>query len=228
MSQMCSLFVGLENTDRSSYLMSFSMPTRRGTKGMLTRARIVREATELFSLKGFFHTTLDDVMNRTGLTKGGFYAHFDSKEALVHAAIEHATERWVTKVFGGVMEAPTPRAQLHALFDAYRAYAVDRTFEGGCFFVNLAIELDDQDDALRRIVDARFDQLRQVVAGIVERGKIDRSYRREAPASAIATLVVAALTGTMMLSKSAASFDAFEETIAMLRQLVASYEEPAA
>lgn len=204
------------------------MAGRRGSKGTATHARIVREATELFSLKGFFHTTLEDVMSRTGLTKGGFYAHFDSKEALVHAAIEHATERWVTKVMGRVMNESTGRAQLLALFDAYRAYAVDRTFEGGCFFVNLAVELDDQDDALRRVVDARFDQLRQAVAGIVERGKIEGTYRRDAPSSAIATVVVASLTGTMMLAKSAASFDAFADTVAMLRHLVASYEEASA
>lgn len=90
---------------------------------------------------------------RWGLTKGGFYAHFDSKEDLARAVIDHATTTWMDKVASHVARFADPREQLRELLEAYRLYAVDRTFEGGCFFVNLSTEVDDQHEDLRKLVD---------------------------------------------------------------------------
>lgn len=56
-----------------------------------TRARIVAVASELFRARGIGATSVADVMAKAGLTVGGFYRHFDSKEALVAEAIECAS-----------------------------------------------------------------------------------------------------------------------------------------
>jgi len=86
-------------------------------KARSTRARLLREAAQLFSVKGYFHTTVDDVMARAGLTKGGFYAHFDSKEALARAVIDHATTLWMEKVASHVAKFPDPREQLREVLE---------------------------------------------------------------------------------------------------------------
>lgn len=193
-------------------------------KARATRERLLAEAAQLFSVKGYFATTVEDVMARAHLTKGGFYAHFESKEALGRAVIEHAAEMWAAKVLAHVMTFTDPREQLRALLAGYRAYAVGKTFEGGCFFVNLATEMDDQHDDFRALVDARFEQFRQLVVSIVESGKAQGVFVADAPTEAIATLVVASLTGTMMLAKSARRWDRFDESNALLARLLESYE----
>ncbi|GAA3863309.1 TetR/AcrR family transcriptional regulator [Celeribacter arenosi] len=53
-----------------------------------TRARIVEAARQLFNTHGYDRVTIDMVMERAGLTRGGFYAHFTSKEALFAAAVD--------------------------------------------------------------------------------------------------------------------------------------------
>ena len=58
-------------------------------KARRTRERILREAAQLFSVRGYFHTTVDDVMSRAHLTKGGFYAHFYSRKALPAVAMPY-------------------------------------------------------------------------------------------------------------------------------------------
>jgi len=55
-----------------------------------TRHRIVQAATTLFSLHGYDGTTVNDVLEATGITKGALYYYFSSKEALCRAVIEHA------------------------------------------------------------------------------------------------------------------------------------------
>jgi TetR/AcrR family transcriptional repressor of nem operon len=56
-----------------------------------TRVRIVTAAAEMFRARGIDATSVADVMSAVGLTVGGFYRHFDSKEALVAEAIERAS-----------------------------------------------------------------------------------------------------------------------------------------
>jgi TetR/AcrR family transcriptional repressor of nem operon len=193
-------------------------------KARLTHARILKEAAQLFSVHGYFHTTVDDVMARAGLTKGGFYAHFASKEELARAVIEHATELWLGKVAEHVARFSDPRDQLRALLEGYRLYAVDRTFEGGCFFVNLSTEVDDQNEDLRALVDARFVQFRAMVAGIVEMGKALGVFRPETPALGLATTLTGYLTGTMMQAKASRDFTLFDRGNAVLVGLLASFE----
>ena len=152
-------------------------------KSRETRGRILREAAQLFSVKGYAATTVDDVM-----------------------------------------AIPDPREQLRGLLEAYRRYAVDRTFEGGCFFVNLAIEMDDQHEPFRAQLDERFQQFRALVVSIVQMGKAAGAFRADMPEEAIATLVVGYLTGTMMLSKSARSFALFDDANRVLADLLSTFE----
>ena len=55
-----------------------------------TRSRIVRAAGKVFRRQGYHAAGVDKVMAEAGLTAGGFYAHFDSKQALLAEAIEDA------------------------------------------------------------------------------------------------------------------------------------------
>ena len=184
----------------------------------------MREAAQIFSVKGFFHTTVDDVLARADLTKGGFYAHFDSKEALARAVLEHATTVWFEKVAADVATHADAREQLRALARGYRRYALDRTFEGGCLFVNLATELDDQDEHLRALLDGAFAQFRAMVATIVELGKMQGVFRADAPADALGVAVVSCLTGTMMQAKAAHDFGLFDRVLLVLDDLFRAYE----
>ena len=54
----------------------------RQARSAVTRARIIASAVELFDERGYPATALGDVIERAGMTKGAFYYHFDSKEAL--------------------------------------------------------------------------------------------------------------------------------------------------
>ncbi len=58
------------------------------TKGEKTRRIIIDKATVLFTMYGFNHTSLSQILATTGIAKGGFYFHFKSKESLALAVIE--------------------------------------------------------------------------------------------------------------------------------------------
>jgi len=192
-------------------------------KARETRARIVRAATQLISVKGYFHTTVDDVLAATKLTKGGFYAHFDSKEDLGRMVIDHATSVFSDRVVGHVHRFTDPRDQLHALIEAYRMYAVGKAFDGGCFFVNLASEMDDQHEEFAGIVAERFARFRKLVQAIVETGKKTGVFRADAPAEGLGIAFVSYLTGTMLQAKVGRAFELFDAGNKVMHALVDAY-----
>ncbi len=86
-----------------------------------TRAKIVESARILFNRRGFDQVSIDDVMNEAGLTRGGFYKHFESKDALYAAAVESFL---TCNPFGKQLAAakappPGPRVIARMLVDLY-------------------------------------------------------------------------------------------------------------
>src|SRR4029453_17016732 len=63
-------------------------------RGSETRRRILEVAAESFADRGYAGTSVNDVLKASGVTKGGFYFHFPSKEALALATLRHKQEQW--------------------------------------------------------------------------------------------------------------------------------------
>ena len=87
-------------------------------RGGETRRRILEVAAEAFADRGYAGTSLSDVLKASGVTKGGFYFHFPSKEALALAALRHKQEQWAGAVMAAVLQRPRAIDQLDAMVEA--------------------------------------------------------------------------------------------------------------
>jgi len=115
------------------------------SKGEATREKIVEEVLELFTVKGYFNTSIRDILNATGLTKGGLYGHFINKEDIWYAVYEEASKRWRAVVFKGVRYIEDPMDRIERVIDnVLRNYIGRNVFHGGAFFVPLLVELSGQ------------------------------------------------------------------------------------
>jgi len=63
-------------------------------KGSQTRQNITEKSLQLFSVKGYFNTSIRDILEATGLTKGGLYGHYGSKEDIWYGVYEEAVKSW--------------------------------------------------------------------------------------------------------------------------------------
>ncbi len=87
-------------------------------RGEATRHHILEAAAEAFSEHGFAGTSLNDLIRSAGVTKGGFYHHFPSKEALALEVVRYKQEQWAGKVLAASMRHPRAMDQLMAMTDA--------------------------------------------------------------------------------------------------------------
>src|ERR1700734_4184960 len=108
-------------------------------KGDLTRQRIIEEAAPIFNQRGFAGCSMQDVLDATGLRKGGIYRHFASKEELAAEAFEYAWSQARSVRAEGVEDTANSVDRLKRMIDNF----VDlRTglVAGGCPLLNAAID----------------------------------------------------------------------------------------
>ena len=74
------------------------------TKGEVTRQRIIEKSMQLFSVQGYFNTSIAGIVKATGLTKGGLYGHFRNKEEIWYAVYDECVRIWKGVVFQGVRQ----------------------------------------------------------------------------------------------------------------------------
>jgi AcrR family transcriptional regulator len=111
-----------------------------GTKGSETRERILRAAAARFRRQGYVETSVHQVMRDAGLTHGGFYAHFPSKEDLFAEAVRHATDESGDGLESQV-EGLQGAAWVEAWVDAYLSDAHCEHSERGCPMPSLMPEV---------------------------------------------------------------------------------------
>src|SRR6266540_2358361 len=86
-------------------------------RGEATRRQILEAAARAFAEHGYSGISLNDIVRESGLTKGAFYFHFPSKEALAIAVFRDRQERWVGQTMSAVMQHPRAIDQLDAMLD---------------------------------------------------------------------------------------------------------------
>jgi TetR/AcrR family transcriptional repressor of nem operon len=169
------------------------------TKGEQTRKKIVEAAAPIFNQRGYVGSSLNDLMEASGLKKGGIYRHFTSKEELAAEAFDYTWEAaWNARLLH--VEEKTngieKLKQLIANFVEHRSPVA-----GGCPILNTAIDADDGNTVLRvRVAKALRSWLSRLQV-IVEQAREHRETRPGVDAKAVATLIVASLEGALMMSR---------------------------
>ena len=97
-----------------------------------TRRRILAAAGRVMKARGMEAASVEAVMRDAGLTVGGFYAHFPSKDALAQQALLDGMEASVDRLLAALARVPDGAPWVRALVDAYLAQADDPALEHAC------------------------------------------------------------------------------------------------
>src|SRR6478752_2231029 len=177
-----------------------------------THDRIVKKASVRLREKGAHGIGVADLMKEAGLTHGGFYAHFDSREALVIEAFAYAMDRG-TERWRKIAEQTPPDKRLAAIVESYLT-PVHRDDPGhGCAVPTLGAEIARESPKTRKAFAAKLDQMIDMLAEQMH-GVPPKTARKQA----VATL--ATMMGTLVLSRIAGSGELSDEILAAGREAV--------
>jgi TetR/AcrR family transcriptional regulator, transcriptional repressor for nem operon len=168
--------------------------------GERTREHIIERAAVLFNQQGYSGASMSDIMAATGLQKGGIYRHFGSKEQLALEAFDYAVSRMAER-FREALEGRVHAVdRLAAVVEVYAELPVNPPVPGGCPVMNTAIESDSVHPALRERAQRAMDGLRALIRRTTREGISRGEVRAGVDAEALATLMISALEGGVMLS----------------------------
>ncbi len=176
------------------------------------KERILHESLRLFSLKGYLSTSINDILDAVGTSKGGFYNYFASKEDLFFEVLSEAQGIWRERALYGMKELEDPVEKIQLLLKNYRdRYLKDSdNFPGGCIFVTFSVEMDDQQPNLAREVNKGFVGLQRMLKRLLDEGKESGQLSDEVNTSAITEMLFAGMLGASVvygIDKSSQSVD---------------------
>lgn len=185
-----------------------------------TRKHIIEQAAPLFNQKGFAGTSLHDIMETTGLKKGGIYGNFGSKEEIAVASFEYSVKLVTEKVKLRADQKLTSYEKIIVVIDFYRNYLTNPPISGGCPILNTSVEADDTNPILRARVIKALDNWRGSMAGTVRKGIKRKEIRPNINPEEFATVFIATLEGGIMMSKVYDNINALNIILNRLERMV--------
>ena len=158
-----------------------------------THERIVDVAARALRRRGYAGVGVAEVMKEAGLTHGGFYAHFESREALLSEALAHAGQNGIAEL---TRKAGLHRARgasrLRALIEGYLSETHLADAESGCWVAALLAEMPRQSPPLR---DAALQRVHSLVETV-------RNAMPEPRAREDAMVIAATLVGALQMARA--------------------------
>ena len=177
-----------------------------------THARIVKKASVRLREKGAHGIGVADLMKDAGLTHGGFYAHFDSREALVIEAFAYAMDRSTDRWRKLAAQTP-PEKRLATIVESYLT-PVHRDDAGhGCAIPALSAEIARESPKTRKAFAAKLEQMIEMLAE--QMPHVPRKTARKQAMASLATMM-----GTLVLARVAGSGEFSNDILGAGREAV--------
>jgi len=194
--------------------------------GKSTREAVLEAATRLMHVRGYQNTSLDDVLRESGVGKGNFYHHFRSKEDLGYAILDQIVALFLEKTlepcFSG---ADVPRlAQIRCFLDRVLDAQRQRKCVGGCAMGNLASELSDVHEGFRARLASVFTAWRERLTVVLREAQARGEVVEACDPESVGHLLVAALEGSILLSKVSKDISVMEQCVIELKRYLTLYE----
>lgn len=186
-----------------------------------TRQAILEAARWEIYRHGFQGASLDNILERTGVTKGALYHHFSNKLDLGYAVVDEIVRGWMIRQWITPLETiDDPIDGLQSVARQALAEAPDERIHHGCPVNNLVQEMSPIDEGFRLRLDGILQDWRGGIAKHLRRGQESGHVRTDLDPQAMAAFLVASLEGIAGTAKSARSREFAESMVNVFCQTI--------
>jgi TetR/AcrR family transcriptional repressor of lmrAB and yxaGH operons len=178
------------------------------------RDRMIESAAVLFRERGVHGTSFSDVLEHSGAPRGSIYHHFPGGKAQLAAEATRYASEYTARALAAALEHDDPVAAVRAFAALWRKLLPATDFASGCPVVSATLE-GERSPAARDAAGAGFREWEELLAGALERRGAPRERARS-----LATLVVSAVEGAIVLARAQRSLDPLERVTDELEALV--------
>lgn len=172
------------------------------TKSEKTKQFIIEQVAPIFNMKGYAGTSLSDMTEATGLTKGSIYGNFSGKDEVALAAFDYNLEKLLSIISGEMSKCHTIKEKLLVYANAYINFARLPFPEGGCPILNTAVEADDTHPILKQKTAKAIEGWKANIVELIEAGVKNEEFKKVKEPEIIALSIIALIEGSLMIAKA--------------------------
>ncbi|AWA30930.1 TetR/AcrR family transcriptional regulator [Flavobacterium magnum] len=172
------------------------------SKAEKTRQFIIEKSAPVFNAKGFAGTSINDLTEVTGLTKGSIYGNFANKDAVALAAFDHNFGKVVSFIKQQIESKTTVIDKLLVYPQVYRNFLDIPFLEAGCPVLNTATEADDTHPMLRKKVVAALQLWKRSIENLLNHGIDTGEIKNDTPVAEFTAVLMCLIEGAVMQSKA--------------------------
>jgi TetR/AcrR family transcriptional regulator, transcriptional repressor for nem operon len=191
-------------------------------KAERTKQFIVEKTAHLFNTKGFAGTSLNDITEATGLTKGSVYGNFANKDEVALAVFDYNYSCVLNIIKKEMDTRNTAIEKLLVYIDVYDNFLQNPFPIGGCPILNTAVESDDTHPALKLKAAKAILDWKNNIEHIIKQGKIDKELRQDVSAENVALTIIASIEGSIMLTKLTGKLNYRDAVLESVKKLILS------
>lgn len=169
---------------------------------MKTKDKLLLAAEQRFLQKGYTATTVDEICSSAGATKGAFFHHFPSKEALALTVVEgHGQRRFDLLTSNPSVQRDGPVDRVYAFIDHVIASLMDAD-EPTCLVASLTLEMAGVNPKFKAVCDEAFARLVTHVSAMIDAALTDRGIATGPTPKALAEQFLASYQGALVLARA--------------------------
>lgn len=190
------------------------------TKAERTTAFIIETVAPVFNKHGYVGTSMSDLTEATGLTKGALYGNFENKEALALSAFQYNSNKLLNKIDEVLAAEGNALEKIFALTTFYRNYDIFTLDMGGCPILNVGIDAQHNNSLLSAATKEVIKNVEGKIALVLENGVNKNELKLPVPPLQFAKQFFTMLQGAVAMSTMTRDRKYLMNTVAYLEQLV--------
>jgi TetR/AcrR family transcriptional repressor of nem operon len=171
------------------------------SKAERTRQYIIEKVAPIFNMHGYEGTSMAQLTDAIGLTKGALYGNFKNKDEIALAVLEYNISRISNEIVSKVKPIKNSCDKLTTFAEHYRDVFGTMSQQGGCPILNAAVDSDNTDLPVRDVVVRWLGDWLDSVRSIIVNGQKRNEIKESVDPEAFATFFVSVIEGGIMLSK---------------------------
>ena len=189
-------------------------------KAERTTAYIIETVAPIFNKHGYIGTSMSDLTEATGLTKGAIYGNFENKEALALSAFEYNRNLLLTALDEKLNVQGSALDKLFSLLDFYKQYDVFTMPMGGCPILNVGVDAQGNNKQLGAAVKETIKDIEGKIALILENGTKQNEIHLPVPPLQFAKQLFTMIQGAIAMSSMTRDRKYLANTLTYLEFLV--------
>ncbi|HYG01689.1 MAG TPA: TetR/AcrR family transcriptional regulator [Chryseosolibacter sp.] len=190
------------------------------TKAARTRQFIIEKTAPIFNCKGYDGTSLSDLTDATGLSKGAIYGNFRDKDEIASEAFLYAIEKVRATARLKLDECLSYKDRLISLLDFYAAYVFNPPIKGGCPLLNHAVEIDDHHPEMRKVVVKELLRTISFITELIGLGIEAGEFKKDTDARRIAYVIFCSIEGALMFSRAEKSIEPMDIIVKHCKDII--------